>query len=69
MLEGRDRAHTMREANRRWPHEHESGEVTSTARAVRRLTFRQGVEWALEEIAAGRIDRPEPTDPKPVSDL
>lgn len=59
MLSDRDRAHTLREAERRWPHDHNAAEYTNTARAVRRMTFRQGVEWALEEIGAGRIARPE----------
>lgn len=62
MLSDRDRAHTLREADRRWPHDYDAAEAANTARAVRRLTFRQGVEWALEEIEAGRIARPESAD-------
>lgn len=34
------------EASRRWPHTPDDPDVAS-ARSVRRLTFRQGVRWAL----------------------
>lgn len=61
MLEDQDRARTMRESARRWPHDFNASEATNSARAVRRLTFRQGVEWALEEIQAGRIAVPDRT--------
>lgn len=58
MLEDIDRAHTMRESARRWPYDEDASEATNSARAVRRLAFRRGVEWALEEIRAGRISNP-----------
>ena len=56
MLEDQDRARTMRESARRWPHDNDASEATNSARAVRRLTFRQGVEWAIGD-ALGYIDQ------------
>lgn len=40
-------ARVKAEAERRWPHLTGVGANTNEARAVRRLTFRQGVEWAM----------------------
>ncbi len=34
-------------ADREWPHDETLGHDVCSARAVRRLTFRQGVEWAM----------------------
>ncbi|UAJ79972.1 hypothetical protein IT072_02520 [Leifsonia sp. ZF2019] len=37
------------EAEQRWPHLKGGDPYTNTSRAVRRLTFRQGVEYAIEQ--------------------
>ena len=51
MLTDELRARVNAHADREWPHEEGGNLDVNSARAVRRLTFRQGVEWAMAHTA------------------
>ncbi len=51
MLSDDLRARVNAHADREWPHVEDGDPDVNAARAVRRLTFRQGVEWAMAHTA------------------
>lgn len=68
MLSDDLRARVAAYADREWPHDETLGADVCAARAVRRLTFRQGVEWAMshtveEDVLDGHLVVPRPHVP------
>lgn len=62
------RARVNAHADREWPHVQDGDPDVNVARAARRLTFRQGVEWAMshtvqEDVESGRLLVPIPHVP------
>lgn len=52
MLNDEQRARVKAEADRRWPHTGDAD--VDTIRAMRRLTFYQGAEWASADVEIRR---------------
>lgn len=52
MLNDEQRSPVKAEADRRWPHTGDAD--VDTIRAVRRLTFYQGAEWASADVEIRR---------------